>query len=115
MNENDFFSVDKLIEFGIGMTIAQQMVKTMNESINSMEIPGNRIVPRQESIFYAMINNEQCGPLNESELIQLINQKKISNKTFLWSPGMKDWQRADELPFVLKLIALSPPEFKAEQ
>jgi hypothetical protein len=40
MNEDSFFSMDRLVEFGMGMVIAQQMVKTMNQSITNMHIPG---------------------------------------------------------------------------
>ena len=40
MDNNSFFSIDKLVEFGMGMAIAQQMVQTMNKSMVDMHIPG---------------------------------------------------------------------------
>ena len=32
MNEDSFFSINRLLEFGMGMALAQQMVNTMNNS-----------------------------------------------------------------------------------
>ena len=33
MDNNDFFSLDRLLEFGLGMGMAQQMINTMNQSM----------------------------------------------------------------------------------
>lgn len=30
MDDNSFFSIDRLVEFGVGMAVANQMVRTMN-------------------------------------------------------------------------------------
>ncbi len=38
--EDNFNSVNKLIEFGMSLAIAQQMVKYMNEATTNMKIPG---------------------------------------------------------------------------
>ena len=34
-----FYSMDRLIEFGLGMTMARQMMKVMNESMEGMQTP----------------------------------------------------------------------------
>ena len=39
-NYNSFSTIDHLVEFGMGMAIAQQMVSTMNHCIGNMQIPG---------------------------------------------------------------------------
>ena len=39
MTEDSFFSIDRLVEFGMGLTMAQQMIKMMNESMQNMYIP----------------------------------------------------------------------------
>ncbi len=41
MNDNNFFSVDRLVEFGMGMAMAQQMVNMMNQSMKQMYVPGS--------------------------------------------------------------------------
>jgi len=114
MNDNNsFFSIDKLVEFGIGMSIAQQMVQTMNHSINSMQIPGTQNNFQQPTplSIYAMIDGNQIGPLNSQEVTQLIQQKKLVNETYVWKTGMSDWELAEKVPEIIKLVALAPPPF----
>lgn len=38
-SSNSFFSMDRLIEFGMGMAMSQQIAKTMNNMMNSMQQP----------------------------------------------------------------------------
>ena len=39
MNTDNFFSVERLIEFGVGMGIAQQMVQSMNNALQQAYQP----------------------------------------------------------------------------
>ena len=114
MNNDSFFSIDRLVEFGMGMAVAQQMVKTMNETMQSMHIPGtmNPMQPQQQQFYYVMINEKQAGPFSERELSRLIAEKKVVKESYIWKPGMPNWEIAERLPEVLKLVALTPPEFK---
>lgn len=51
----NFFSIDKLIEFGMSAAVANQMVKSMNQTMNQMQVPG-RTMPcenkNSESVYY---------------------------------------------------------------
>lgn len=112
MDSNDFFSLDRLLEFGLGMGMAQQMINTMNQSMKSMYIPGSiQSMPQQPlaSIYYVAIDGQQTGPLRESELMELIRDKKVSKDTLAWMPGMATWLPIEKVPAILKLIALTPP------
>lgn len=114
MDNDSFFSMDRLVDFGLSMAMAHQMTKMMNQTIQDMHVPGagnymNTI--QQPVLYYAMIDNAQAGPFTETELSQLINNKKISKETYIWKPGMKDWEMAQNLPEVLKLVCLIPPQF----
>lgn len=112
MDNNDFFSLDRLLEFGLGMGMAQQMINTMNQSMKSMYIPGSiQSMPQQPiaSIYYVAIDGQQTGPLRESELMELIKDKKVSKDTLAWMPGMATWLPIEKVPAILKLIALTPP------
>ena len=40
MDDSHFFSIDRLIEFGMGMAIAQQMVGSMNNAFQNINTPG---------------------------------------------------------------------------
>ena len=111
MDKSNFFSIDRLIEFGLGMGIARQMVGMMNQSMQSMYVPGS-IQSMPSSIaqtYFVAINGQQVGPLNDSELSQLISQKKVTKDTLAWMPGMTGWKPIEQVPAILKLVALTPP------
>ena len=111
MNDNNFFSVDRLVEFGMGMAMAQQMVGMMNQSMRQMYVPGSiQSMPKpMPQIYYVAIDGQQVGPLNDSELSQLIIHKKINKDTLSWVPGMVSWKPIEQVPAILKVIALTPP------
>lgn len=112
MHNEDFFSIDRLVEFGIGFNVANQMIKMMNESLHNMTVPGaDNAFKGQPTMYYAIIDGQQSGPYSECELIRLISDKKIDKSTFMWKPGMTSWKQVQELPDVLKLVALMPPQF----
>ncbi len=115
MNDDTFFSMDKLVEFGLGMAVAQQMTQAMNTAFNNMQMPGAGNPMNVQTVtisFYIMLDGKQLGPLSEAEVGQLIQQKKITKETYVWKVGMKDWATAENVPEVLKLVCLAPPEFK---
>lgn len=114
MNDDSFFSIDRLVEFGMGMAIAQQMVKTMNSAMNNMHVPGS-MNPMQTSasqFYYVILEGNQAGPFSEQELSRLIADKKIVKETYIWKPGLPKWEFAEKLPEILKLVALAPPPFQ---
>ena len=109
-DESSFFSINRLIEFGMGMGVAQQMVNTMNSTMQNMQIPGagNRMY-QPVLIYYAVLEGKQAGPFNETEIARLINEGRISKETYIWHTGLREWKTAENLPAVLRLVALSPP------
>ncbi len=111
MNDNNFFSVDRLVEFGMGIAMAQQMVNMMNQSMQQMYVPGSiQSMPQPKAnIYYVGINGQQVGPLNESELITMINNRSVNKDTLAWMPGMPAWKPIEQVPEILKIIALTPP------
>lgn len=111
MDNQSFFSIDRLVEFGLGIGIAQQMVGMMNQYMQQMYIPGSiQSMPKPiANIYYVAIDGNQIGPLGEAELTQLINQKKVTKDTLAWVPGMAAWKPIEQVPAILKIVALTPP------
>ena len=111
MDDNSFFSLDRLVEFGLGMGVARQMMNVMNESMQTMHIPGaqNNMQPASSKSYYVAIDGRAVGPLNDGELMQLISQKKVNKNTLAWMPGMSGWKAIESVPEVLKVVALTPP------
>lgn len=117
MDDNSFFSVDRLIEFGLGMSMAQQMITIMNQSMQKMYIPGSiQAMPKPHpNIYYVAISGQQIGPLNDSELSNLIRQKKVDKDTLSWMPGMQTWQPVANVPAILRLVAMTPPPIPTKE
>ena len=116
-NETSFYSIDRLVEFGMGMAVAQQMVNTMNQTMAAMHIPGagNPIRPPEppQRVYYAMLDGKQAGPFSETELARLVNDKKLSRETYIWHTGLAEWKTAENVPEIVRLAALAPPPVPA--
>ena len=98
------YSMDHLIELGMSMTIAQQMVKTLNNSINM-----NQAVQTTQK-FYVVIEGKNAGPFSETEIVSLIVDKKLSYESYIWYPGLKTWTIAENVPEIFKLVTLNSSE-----
>lgn len=112
MNDSNFFSIDRLVEFGLGMAMARQMVSIMNESMKNMYVPGSiqsMPTPQVASNIYVAIGNNPVGPLTEKEFAALVAEQKVTKETLVWSPGMLGWKPLQEVPSILKIIAMAPP------
>jgi hypothetical protein len=110
-DEKSFYSIDRLVEFGMSMAIAQQMVQSMNQTMASMRIPGagNLMSPLPPRVYYAVLEGRQAGPFSETELARLVNEKKVSKETYVWHTGLTDWKTAENVPEIVRLVALAPP------
>ena len=117
MNDNSFYSINRLIEFGMGMAMAQQMVKVMNETMQTMYVPGapNTISAPQALSIYVGIDGKPIGPLNGSEFTKMVSEHKVTCSTLVWMPGMIEWKPVDQVPDALRIIALAPPPIPINQ
>ena len=115
MDESGFYSIDRLVEFGLTLGVATQMANSMNASLQAMRIPGARnamqpnVLAGNQPIYYVVLDGKSVGPLATSELSRLIAQRRVTKETYVWKPGMSDWRLAENVPEVLKLVALAPP------
>ena len=117
MNNDNFYSIDRLVEFGLGIGVAQQMVKSMNHALANTYIPGSMNpmdTQRVPTIFYVALEGKPAGPFSEEQISRLIAEGKVTKTTYVWKPGMTKWDFTENVPDVLKLVALSPPPFSPE-
>lgn len=111
---NSFSTIDHLVEFGMGMAIAQQMVSTMNHCIGNMRIAGTDNALRQGLStpvpgYHILANGKDvAGPFSEHELATLAKAKTLTADTMVWRPGMRGWMQAKNVPEVNKVIVLNP-------
>lgn len=111
MDDQSCFYIDRLVDFGLGLGIARQMVGVMNQYMRTMDIPGSiqQMQRPVAPIYYVAIDGLPIGPLNDGEMANLISQKKITKDTLSWMPGMLGWQPIEKVPAILKIVALAPP------
>ena len=109
--QNDFYSMDRLVEFGMNMAVANQMVGSMNQTLKQMDIPGTGKAehPQPEAVYYAAIDGKQEDPYSITEIGRLITDKKIVKETYVWKTGMEKWDLAQNVDEILRLVALTPP------
>ena len=125
-DEKNYYSMDRLKEFGMNTSIAEQMVNSMNHATKNMQIhiPGfgnpaqepqhrfDQQIPElkpRDLLYYVMIDGKQAGPYCETELARLINDKKVCKDTYIWHTGLKEWTTAEKIPAVLRIAALALP------
>lgn len=105
---NDFSSIERLLEFGMSMAVAQQMMATMNHAMSNMTIPGaGNPIPQPQREYYVVVDGAQAGPMNDGELQQLANNGKITADSLVWHRGLSAWKRAGDVPEVMKFVVLA--------
>ncbi|MFA5784530.1 MAG: DUF4339 domain-containing protein [Phycisphaerae bacterium] len=50
-----------------------------------------------ERLWYYAMNQQQCGPVGELEILRLINSRNIGPQTYVWTDGFTDWQQASQV------------------
>lgn len=106
--QNDFSSIEKLVEFGLGLGVANQMINTMNTAMAKMNTAGvDCPVNHQEVRYFAVIDQAQAGPFAEAELVQLIKTGKVNSDTLVWRQGLSAWTMAGNFPETNRLILLN--------
>ena len=105
--KNDFGSLDRLLEFGMSLAVAQQMVSTMNHAVGSMAIPGAGAPIKQSIEYYTVVDGAQTGPLTEEQLCELIKQDLVTAESLIWHRGLAAWKQVKDVPEAHKWILLS--------
>lgn len=110
MDDNQFASIDRLVNFGLGVGVARQMVDAMNTALRNTHVPGAQtpMIPAPSVGYHVMLGDQQAGPFAPHELTQLIATGRMDKDTYVWRVGMPAWERAANLPEVLRLVALAP-------
>ena len=95
----------------MGIAVANQMATFMSQSLKQMEVPGaGKTIPNNTlAIYYAVIDNNAVGPFSITEIARLIADKKITQGTYVWKPGLAKWDLAINVNEIVSLVALTPP------
>ena len=104
------------MEFGLGIGIAQQMVKAMNHVIDNThmaKVQTVALMPTQH--YYIAQDGKPSGPFSDAELSRLITEGRVKKETLIWRFGMPKWDVPENIPDVLRLIALAPPPIPTKE
>lgn len=114
MSTDNFYSIDRLVEFGLGISVAQQMVQSMNHALKNTYIPGpHNAMGASLAVhaYHVIWDGKPAGPFSEAEMSRLISDGKVTKNTHVWRPGLPKWELVANVPDVLKIVALAPPPF----
>ena len=106
---SDFFSIDRLVEFGLSLAISQQMINSMNQAVQQMYVPGSMQTMPVPNVIYVALDGKPVGPMGEYDFAKMLESGKITKDTLAWMPGMSAWAPIENIPAILKIIALTPP------
>jgi hypothetical protein len=107
-------TMERFMEMSIGLAMGRQMAEAMGQTMDKTvsQNPAREASPAgqgQNRLYYAAIDGRQAGPFSETELVRLINDKKIVRETLVWHQGMAQWKAAQDVPEILRIITLAPP------
>lgn len=110
MTEQTFPTLDRLMEFGLSMGLAQQMISMMNNTMKTMQIPetAQPIQPRVGE-WYIVVDNKASGPFSETDIKKRLLSKELNKDSLVWCQGMSHWQSIEHTPAILKLFMQLPP------
>lgn len=108
---NNLDIIEKLVAFGLECSIAQQMVNSMNQTMQMMQLPKGTTWNGSiySKLWYAAVEGNPVGPYSEAELARKFFNKEFDKETLVWSSGMVNWKKSIEVPEVLQLIIETPP------
>jgi len=95
-----FNSIDKLVEFGIGMSMAQQMMTVMNQSMSQMQTPQfkNTNVPIiKDKQYHVILNNIPQGPLTKQEVVNHLANGNLNEENLIWFDGLSGWMKIKDI------------------
>lgn len=59
-------------------------------------------------LYYLTENGKNSGPYSEDELRDMVKQRKITEKTYVWYKGMTDWSEAANVPELADILQDGP-------
>jgi hypothetical protein len=110
-NQNEsYYSVDRLVEFGVSMAVAQQMISGFQQAM-TQATPSQPLQEQQSSnrVYYAVVEGEQHGPLSYHDIIRMVREHELNSGTLIWTPGQSSWLPASSFQEIMAIVAAAPP------
>ncbi len=101
MSDSGMF--DKVVEFGMGMAVMQQVPQMMNTINNAANQPAPPPIPKATAYFLA-IDGKQYGPFTVDQLRTFVPTGQINAQTLVWCQGMAAWEPASSRPDIAPIF-----------
>ncbi len=88
----------------MGGAMGQQMAGMMNNMGQQMQGVINTPPKIPETQYHLAINGQQTGPFSLSQMTQMVQNGQLTAQTYVWKPGMTDWQLAASVAEVAQLL-----------
>lgn len=93
---------------GAGLAMGQQMAGAMNPTNQQPAAGGPPPLPQADP-WYAGINGQSVGPLDEGSLRLKIQAGEIARDTLVWKNGMDGWKKAGDVSELSNAFGAVPP------
>jgi hypothetical protein len=94
----------------LGGAMGNQMAGMMNQMGQNIHQNQQAPPPLPTSIsYFIVLNGQQAGPFSMTELTQLVANNQLTKETYVWKPGMGNWEKAELVQELISLFAQVPP------
>ena len=96
---------------GMGVGLGHQMGNMSNQLNTNLDQHQNNLTPPPPPLvqYHVLINNVQQGPLDLSVVQDLITKNTLQKETYVWKPGMANWEKAGSVSELQNFFMLVPP------
>ena len=93
----------------VGGAMGQQMAGMMNNMGQQMQGGMNTPPPIPNVQYHVSINGQQMGPFQMPQLQQMAQNGQLTQQTYVWKPGMANWEFAGNIPELVSLFNVGTP------
>ena len=93
----------------MGGAMGNQMAGMMNQMGQQVNQQQNTPPPPPIIQYNLSINGQIKGPYNWQQLIEMAQKGELTKSTFVWKPGMDNWENAENVDDFTALFKMTPP------
>ena len=93
----------------MGGAMGQQMAGMMNNLGQQMQNGMNTPPPMPNVQYHISVNGQQMGPFQMPQLQQMAQSGQLTQQTYVWKPGMANWEFAGNVPELASLFSMGTP------
>jgi len=111
MGDDSKISVNNMMELAMGLSMASLFASAMNTTYkNTARVLDNDQVSAPPKYIHAIVGGVQKGPFSIGEITAMIQSGDITMDTYMWKPGMPEWQFARDISDIGPTFDLTPPQ-----